>query len=1531
MMAQDDSTIETTDSDDDRIDEIIAAYLQRVDAGETPDRDTFLAEHPNFAAELRSFLDDLNRFEIHADDAASEKDDLADVSTDSESETAFPRMRYFGEYELVREIARGGMGVVYEARQKNLKRIVAVKMILGGVLASDEDVQRFRTEAQAAAGLQHPGIVSIHEVGVCRGQHYFSMDYVEGSNLADQIRDGALHHDKAAAYLHRIAEAVQYAHSRGTLHRDLKPSNILIDESDAPRITDFGLAKQLHDDSSLTATGTRLGTPSYMPPEQAAGESTTVGPAGDIYSLGCILYELLTGRPPFRGSSVVQTLNMVASQTPVPPRQLNAEIPRDLENICLKCLQKLPADRYETAADLGRDLQRFMNGEPVTARPINRLERTRRRLWKHRRAIAGVVITIALAAATNYVRLESARYLESLKAEVSFDTSGAPLVTEIRDHLDRHVIPKFTTPTAQPVSLPAGDYRVRFHESGKLSEEFRVLVPKASKLTIPVELESHAVFPSVTISGAPRVVTLENHADIVVVRREGVERLDGATSRSIWKVDLTMDELLNEADTKWGEWIEDEPQNPDRRTPLVEPAPDLNGDGIGDLVWVCTFDRGTITKRPTGIIAQSGADGRILWVHRLSVPGEKAPGEAFGLRIVGQPDLARIDDDACLDLIVTSAGDGRQVEVLSGADGRILWQHVFDPVDYEGPFHWNPTATMIGTRKAECPSAFHMVVQNVPSVIAATGRSILRFNAQTGTRLQMLYTRDWPIAEISKADLDSDGSEELLVRHESESATSTVTAIDARDATILWTHDADDTTDNEHCWFTDDLDADVAADVVVASTRTAGNSGSGLMGGACTRLDPRTGKVVWTSRPSLFGNSDAKLQVYPASDLDNDGVRDVLTAHTKFVENASMLLNGQTLRGVSGVLIHVNALSGRSGKTLWSRTELDQTAGRQTRIHGIREWTDGADGCPQLIVTLFTRFRSGTSRSSTLVLSGSGRGIRNGAVQPVRVIRDAEEVDLADLNGDGHLDVYWFDFPLDPQPVFECRINAISGGSHVVWRRLGLWHPCSDLNGDGVMDLMDIAPLKHGGNADWTAISGLNGRVLWHVKGQTQIAIPLPLPHGDIDDDGGADIVELSMQRKDFICRARSGKSGRELWQHEFPRRAGEPFGSAGLSVSDAQATDFDSDGVPELVLLLTGDSQTPEVVVINAETGDIKWHSNPDPGYGGNVWLENMHTTTSSSMPSLLVGKHKGKVVAWQSLVAENGKLLWARKESWERNYRRHVRMPLPMRDVDADGDIETIHVDHRVRAFSASAVEPDWTFSLLQILGSRPGTTDSATQRRVAVRTGQPVLADLEGNGRFVTCLSFENRLVAIDHRGRLVGNLQIPERWLRNSVKKERLFSMDLDGDGRDELITTAWIPPDESNPRAQPQHVVLAFRLILQNEGAAIHTLWEWPMPFGFGDIMELRRTADDEPRIIACSGSTIFEIEGLTGKIDWTCDGPRWWSRQEDGLPNSGTYFDRRPVVMQHSTQDRPARVFFRRYRHHDQVFAVDCRYSTAVD
>jgi hypothetical protein len=326
----------------------------------------------------------------------SQANDLASGDT-AGAELPRERLPSVGDYELLGELGRGGMGVVYQARQRKLDRLVALKMILAGAHAGLEELARLRSEAAALARLQHPNVVQIHEVGEHDGCPFLALEYVTGGSLEQKLDGTPLPARAAAELVQTLAGAVHAAHQRGVVHRDLKPANVLLTAEGAPKVTDFGLAKRLDAPAGGTQSGVIVGTPSYMAPEQAAGRSREIGPAADVYALGAVLYELLTGRPPFRAPTALDTLLQVQTAEPVPPSRFQPGVPRDLETVCLKCLRKEPHQRYGSAEGLADDLQRFLTGAPVSARPVGAWERGVKWVRRHP-APAALAAVSALAA-----------------------------------------------------------------------------------------------------------------------------------------------------------------------------------------------------------------------------------------------------------------------------------------------------------------------------------------------------------------------------------------------------------------------------------------------------------------------------------------------------------------------------------------------------------------------------------------------------------------------------------------------------------------------------------------------------------------------------------------------------------------------------------------------------------------------------------------------------------------------------------------------------------------------------------------------------------------------------------------------------------------------------------------------------------------------------------------------------------------------------------------------------------------------------
>jgi tetratricopeptide (TPR) repeat protein len=462
---------ELADADEQVLDLIYHEIVLRSHQGETPALDEYLRRFPRFGDQLRAQFDLHQALELCGEPLQTRRGS-------PETQAPAPPPAAVGGYEILEELGRGGMGVVYKARHRGLNRLGAVKMIHPAARPGPELLARFHAEAAALARLEHPHIIRIYDVGEHEGLPYLVMEFLTGGSLQDRLGGAPQPARQAAQLTETLARAVHFAHERGIIHRDLKPANVLLSFSrepeasaaapqaaalasgsrlneGVPKITDFGLAKLLDAGPGHTRAGDILGTPSYMAPEQARGRHDAVGPAADVYALGAILYELLTGRPPFHGESVWETLEQVARQDPAPPRQLQPRLPRDLETICLKCLHKEPARRYAGAADLADDLRRFLAGEPIRARPASVWERAWK--WVRRRpaasaaaAVAAVLLGALTAAHYAHLRAELAaaqatmaaseaeRWLDGVETEInaqSWTQAQAQLNDGVRDKL----------------------------------------------------------------------------------------------------------------------------------------------------------------------------------------------------------------------------------------------------------------------------------------------------------------------------------------------------------------------------------------------------------------------------------------------------------------------------------------------------------------------------------------------------------------------------------------------------------------------------------------------------------------------------------------------------------------------------------------------------------------------------------------------------------------------------------------------------------------------------------------------------------------------------------------------------------------------------------------------------------------------------------------------------------------------------------------------------------------------------------------
>jgi len=452
---------------------------------------------------------------------------------DSDSGRGSGRPSHFGGYQILEEMGRGAMGIVYKARQPTLERIVALKVLLAGEHASEHQIGRFMREAQAIARVRHPNIVPIHDVGIFEGKHYFTMDFVEGKRLEEIIAGGGLPPAEALEVIEKAADAVAEAHRAGVIHRDIKPSNIMIDQRGEVKIMDFGLAKRMDSGTKYTRSGTTIGTPSYMPPEQARGELENIDGRSDVYALGAVAYELFTGSPPFDGASMLDIIMSVLNEDPLPPRHLNPKIHRDIQTIIMKCLEKSPARRYESAVELRDDLRRYKSGEAIRARPARLARRIARRFARRRMEFAFIAALAVIASASIYIVNElSMRVQELESSQSSTSVPTAPTWGEV-----------FTDPDP----FADGSRTKHWHErkgyidfvDGKMTPVLagvellsQELWYAHVELAVTAEVASSALNPAISVGlvgsdGAPIYITYGKGKMVLL----GLEDLDGSFAR----------------------------------------------------------------------------------------------------------------------------------------------------------------------------------------------------------------------------------------------------------------------------------------------------------------------------------------------------------------------------------------------------------------------------------------------------------------------------------------------------------------------------------------------------------------------------------------------------------------------------------------------------------------------------------------------------------------------------------------------------------------------------------------------------------------------------------------------------------------------------------------------------------------------------------------------------------------------------------------------------------------------------------------
>ncbi len=1476
------------------LDQLIHEYLQQVDEGQAPDRAAMLARHPELATELAAFFEDQDRIARFAERLRFEETvglaQPGDAPIDAEGPAGgLPRsVRYFGRYEILEEIARGGMGIVYKARQSRLDRIVALKMILSGQLASSADVARFYSEAQAAANLEHSGIVPIYEVGHYGGQHYFSMAYIEGESLAARLARGPLPEREAARLVQQLCQAVEYAHQRGVIHRDIKPANVLIDADGRPRITDFGLAKQAGGDNGLTATGQVLGTPSFMPPEQASGNLAGVGKAADIYALGAVLYAAVTGRPPFQAPSPVETLLQVRELDPPPPRVLNPTVSRDIETICLKCLEKEPQRRYGSAAEMAEDLRRLLADEPILARRQSPVTHAMRWLRKRRAAVLLVLATTAAAVVLVIGGWEFSRSREQSRlGKLQLRTNRQTLVAEMLDAKDQPAAPNFPVPNSQPVEVPQGNYQVRLSSPGMVSETYLVDIGAREFASADVWLENRYLWPPLEMKEQDFVEPIavpSQAASLLWRRRAGADSLrllGGGKGDSLWHDDLQLDRSNLPAGEDLNQWTNNLPQGPGAVTVASELDPPL-------LIIASR-------QRPT-LIAVSSKTGKVVWAHRGRPKLPDGSPDFSKLKqsrfepspVIGKP-LFAVGPDKTPIVVYTylAVGDVYQTEKgrFIEAGPQQIWLEALDAKTGDSLWRYALPAAARNYDFWEREQVAREAIQE-PQLVIVSGRPVVfSVHGSKLTGVELTTGKDaWPVHDLGfEPDMPpktvTDGAHPkaplaIFVTGRPRSSGSwpgttlknTLIGLSLADLTRRWQTTI--TEPGPSSWphpSPDDLPQFELAELsdgkpMILSPTWQQNPSSQSNEGATslTLIDPQTGAIQWERallwsepfRPTYF-------QWIVGPDLDGDGNREVFAAWTGNNHGTTTLI--------------VAALSGRDGHTLWRWTR-PNVVEDQHSPHPLCLWDTAADGRPKLVVPI-----GGASgqRCSYVLDSGDGRLLET--------LPEVADPRSADLSGDGLPDLY---YTVSPQGF--TRLMTLRGAPPTAWRRLdnGSMYPVEDLDGDGIAD----AVIARG--ADYAAISGQTGRVLWQSSTiGNSLGPPAPMPHlasGRPDDSQATVDVLVSAHSRagdGIVLQRLDGHTGRSVWPDRTP--SGELLSHKIPSSNWYQSTGDHAMQYPAVgscflkpdqpavwaATASPNDNSRAWLHVVSGSDGSIKWNAPIAFGcFGtpGEVYRDFQD----------LDGDGVADVVAWRpadnpsnglQLVAysgADGKPLWpdAPPVTLAALQDNFFQMPL-VADLDGQGEHDIVFtrqtpsqsplptggfpMQMEVVVVSGKTGQVKWTWRWLSAIGSPQAPLLTVALNGAGPRFIALYLTEYQAAANKV---AYQPMIVLLDHTGK--------------PVLKKTDFKVSFGGMATPRPITDWWRKADLRGD-GHEQLTFLDDSSLVVLGGEKLEPLWHWPLSTSDSLLLDVLPAARGKPATaVVWSGTSVLGVSGATGQARW---------------------------------------------------------------
>ena len=1204
------------DDVDPRIAEILDDYFEKLQSGHPPDVESLLQAHPDIAEDLRSCLDGIHV--VH-----TVGNGQAEVNVGSE---------ILGDFRILREVGRGGMGVVYEAEQISLRRRVALKVLRFHV-ADPEAMERFRREAETVANLHHSNIVPIYAVGEANGVNYFAMQFIEGRSLADVHNQATTSIDpmEIADWGLQAAEALKYAHEHEVIHRDVKPSNLIRDSQGRIWLTDFGLAKRL-DDVNLSMTGAIMGTPRYMSPEQACSVRRPVDHRTDIYSLGVTLYELATGQPLFEADTPIDALGQIISHEPKAPRTIRPNLPRDLETIIMRCLSKDAEHRYESAAELVKDLRAYLDGHPIHARRPSWVELFSRWLSKNQRVVSAATIaaTIAGLLIVGSVLIHR-EYRVSQLGHIRFASDEgrlAPLIAEVLHEDGSEVVPSFTVPTQHPVPIPQGEYELRLRAPGELGDTMNFSVradrnPKEVKLKVT----DRNLWPPLSIARRSQFWNREDGADLLVFTGNGISLFDGATSRQLWSTDLKNHFKQQEYySTRWDWWNEHGSivQAPSyvHFARVASTDADLDSDGIGDLVFACHF-------RPW-IIALSGRDGSVLWTH-VGISKQ----ELRNHRIAGSfssPLVAHVDDDQIPDFVagfVTFEAQGHRsfLRAVSGASGEIIWEHKIDPAfcnqsyrSAQGPntrpapfaARWHHTQHHLSSASPHRSSSgiwsfdhFHpdfdewiwvpfqpcLDHAEDPGITLVAGQHLLTLSVESGEVKKHEQLPTCPVRPPHWLDIDQDGTQELLIcsRVAPQAVSPTgkdhprleLTAWDPQQAKARWrqTVDADwewlfhvEQKDRElRKWpLVEDLDLDGKLEIITAGTNSL-RAWNETPYGTIQVLDAATGAEQWQSQPIV--NVEKQLNHFlKIDDIDGDGTRDlaVVTMHCGPEANVPRFHHPSSY-------IFVDIVSGESGATIdrIQSRPLSKSGSQSPHLYQVRE----QDGL--IVVELRGSSSHVGSQDHLLLFDILHR-------KHLLTSDDLTFAELVDLDGDDRAELTAFTANQERKPNLGGKLSAwkiqdlIPGG---VWIHADQYLTrTGDVNGDGIEDAM-TAPKNGRDYEPIRMMSGRTGEPIWTRTIPSQGQFELYPVDADFNEDGISESIAVQWNRRgrqmSVTAHAISGESGNSLWQQTIIE-AGECN-----SCQVLDTLDLDNDGKLEMILLAQGE---PHSITTGAPYNDSLW-----------------------------------------------------------------------------------------------------------------------------------------------------------------------------------------------------------------------------------------------------------------------------------------------------------------------------------------------------